>query len=106
MPAEQLRCHSKIAKVLRLFKALQTQSVAGKNNSHAVEMAEHDPLLHAGAQRSTPHSEPGARQKPAPTGRGLTVTIGAGMWGGAGHQAGSRGLQKQKAEVRSSYPKW
>ena len=32
----------------------------GKNNSHAVEMAEQDPLLHAQAQRSTPNSEPRA----------------------------------------------
>ena len=41
---------------------------------------------------------PGARQKPAYIGRGLTVywreNVGRGM-----AQSGSRGLQKQKAEV-------
>ena len=39
------------------------------------------------------------RQKPVYIGRGLIVTIGAKMWGGAWCEAGSRGLQKQKVEV-------
>ena len=42
---------------------------------------------------------PGARQKLVYIGRGLTITIGARMWGGAWRKGGSRGLQKQKAEV-------
>ena len=42
---------------------------------------------------------PGARRKPAYVGRGLTITIGARMWGGAWRKGGSRGLRKQKAEV-------
>ena len=42
---------------------------------------------------------PGARQKPAYIGRGLTVTIGGRMWGGAWHKVRSRGLQKHKVEV-------
>ena len=41
----------------------------------------------------------GVRQKPAYIGRGLIVTIGAKMWGGAPCKAGSRRLQKQNAEV-------
>ena len=41
----------------------------------------------------------GVRQKPAHLGRGLVITIGAKMLGGAWCQAGSRGLQKQRAEV-------
>ena len=35
----------------------------GKNNSHAVDMVEHNPLLHARAQRSTPNSEPRGETK-------------------------------------------
>ena len=45
---------------------------------------------------------PRARQKPAYIGRGLTVTIGVRMFGRALRKAGSRGLQKQKAEVSSA----
>ena len=39
------------------------------------------------------------RQKPVYVGRGLTITTGVKMWGRAGREAGSRGLQKQKVEV-------
>ena len=49
---------------------------------------------------------PGARQKPAYIGRGLTITIGARMWVGAWRKAGSRGLQKQKAEVSVAVYGW
>ena len=49
---------------------------------------------------------PGARQKPAYIGRGLTVTIGVRMWGRAWRKAGSRGLQKQKAEVSVAVYGW
>ena len=37
---------------------------------------------------------PGARRKPAYVGRGLTITTGVKMWGGAWRKARSRGLQK------------
>ena len=37
--------------------------VAGKNNLHAVEMAEHDPSLSFCVQRSTPNSEPRGMRK-------------------------------------------
>ena len=44
----------------------------------------------------------GESQKPAYIGRGLITTIGEKMWGGAWREAGSRGLQKQKAEVNTA----
>ena len=85
-----------------------TGPVTGKSNSHAVEMAEHDPLFHAWAQRSTPNSEPRGKTK---------ACLYAGWGGGADRyylrenagrsiaQSGKRGLQKQNEEVGSSYPK-
>ena len=75
----------------------------GKNNSHAVEMAEHDPLLRARDQRSTPNLSPEARQKPAYAGRGadpyyLRDNVGRNI-----AQSWKRTLRQQKAEVRPSY---